>query len=67
MDIIRGNITVEEAAVSGATINVVQHPDGTFNFTPILKATESKEPKPAKPAASSPSAPPKLNLKSIAV
>ncbi|NDB75819.1 MAG: DUF748 domain-containing protein, partial [Verrucomicrobia bacterium] len=31
------------------------------------KATESKEPKPAKPAASSPSAPPKLNLKSIAV
>ncbi|NBV23838.1 MAG: AsmA family protein [Proteobacteria bacterium] len=68
MDIIRGNIAVEDATVSGATINVVQHPDGTFNFTPILKATESKEPKAAKPAASgSPSAPPKLNIKSISV
>jgi hypothetical protein len=67
MDIIRGNITVEEAAVSGAVINVVQNPDGTFNFTPIVKATESKEPKPAKPATSTPSAPPRLNIKSISV
>lgn len=67
MDIIGGKMTVEEAAVSGATINVVQNPDGTFNFTPIVKATESKEPKPAKPAATSPSAPPKLNIKSISV
>lgn len=67
LDIIRGNITVEEAAVSGAVINVVQNPDGTFNFTPIVKATESKEPKPAKPAATSPSASPKLNIKSISV
>lgn len=65
--ILRGTITVEEAAVSGATINVVQNPDGTFNFTPIVKATESKEPKPARPAATSPSAPPKLNIKSISV
>ena len=67
MDIIGGKMTVEEAAVSGATINVVQNPDGTFNFTPIVKATESKEPKPAKPAATSPSAPPQLNIKSISV
>ncbi len=67
MAIIRGNITVEEAAVSGATINVVQHPDGTFNFTPIVKATESKEPKPARPAAPAASAPPRLNIKSIVV
>jgi hypothetical protein len=65
MAIIGGIIAVEEAAVSGATINVVQNPDGTFNFTPILKATESKEPKVAKPATSS--APPKLNIKSISV
>ncbi|MFM8533569.1 MAG: hypothetical protein ACKOEC_08255, partial [Acidimicrobiia bacterium] len=65
MAIIGGNIAVEEAAVSGATINVVQHPDGTFNFTPIVKATESKDPKPAKPATAS--APPKLNIKNIAV
>lgn len=67
MDIIRGNITVEEAAVSGAVINVVQNPDGTFNFTPIVKATESKEPKAAKSATSTPSAPPKLSIKSISV
>ncbi|MBI5801951.1 MAG: AsmA family protein [Verrucomicrobia bacterium] len=67
MEIIRGNITVEEAAVSGESINVVQHPDGTFNFTPIVKATESKESKPAKPSTSSPSAPPKLNIKSVSV
>lgn len=67
MDIIGGTITVEEAAVSGAVINVVQHPDGTFNFTPILKATASKEPASAKPAVTSTSAPPKLNLKSISV
>ncbi|MEQ2005552.1 MAG: AsmA family protein, partial [Limisphaerales bacterium] len=65
MAIIGGTIAVEEAVVSGATINVVQHPDGTFNFTPILKATESKEPKAAKPATTS--APPKLNIKSISV
>ncbi len=65
MDIIGGPIAVEEAAVSGATINVVQHPDGTFNFTPIVKATESKEPKAAKPASSS--VPLKLNIKSISV
>ena len=67
MDILGGTITVEEAAVSGAVINVVQHPDGTFNFTPILKATASKEPASAKPAVTSTSAPPKLNLKSISV
>ena len=67
MAILGGTITVEEAAVSGAVINVVQHPDGTFNFTPILKATESKGPAPAKPAAPSASAPPKLNIKSISV
>ena len=67
MDILGGTITVEEAAVSGAVINVIQHPDGTFNFTPIVKATESKGPAPAKPAATAPSAPPKLNIKSISV
>jgi uncharacterized protein involved in outer membrane biogenesis len=65
--IIGGNIAVEEAAVAGATINVVQNPDGTFNFTPILKATESKEPKPAAPAKSASAAPPQLNIKTIAV
>ncbi len=67
MAIIRGNIAVEEAAVSGAVINVVQNPDGTFNFTPIVKATESKEPKAAKPAPSAPSVPPNLQIKSISV
>ncbi len=67
LSIIGGNIAVEEAAVSGAVINVVQNPDGTFNFTPILKATESKEPKPAAPAKPASSAPPQLNIKSIAV
>lgn len=67
MSIIGGNIAVEEAAVSGATINVVQNPDGTFNFTPLLKATGAKEPKPAAPAKSASSAPPKLNIKTIAV
>lgn len=65
MAILGGTIAVEEAAVSGAAINIVQHSDGTFNFTPIIKATESKEPKPAKPATAS--APPKLNIKSISV
>lgn len=65
MAILGGTIAVEEAAVSGATINIVQHSDGAFNFTPIIKATESKEPKPAKPAT--PSTAPKLNIKSISV
>lgn len=67
LSIIGGNIAVEEAAVSGAVINVVQNPDGTFNFTPILKATESKEPKPAAPSKPASAAPPQLNMKSIAV
>ncbi|MEN9575171.1 MAG: hypothetical protein RL514_3026 [Verrucomicrobiota bacterium] len=67
MAILGGTITIEEAAVSGAVINVVQNPDGTFNFTPILTATASKGPAPAKPAATAPAAPPKLNIKSISV
>jgi len=64
MDIIRGNIRVDEVSVSSPVINLVKNPDGTSNLDPITKSQKSK-PAPAQPAQ--PSKPPKLDLKKIAL
>jgi hypothetical protein len=53
MDILRGNINVEELSVSSPTVLVVENPDGTHNYDPLLKAQthqpkEVKVPEPAK-------------------
>ena len=52
MDIIRGNIKVDEVAVVRPTITIVQNPDGTSNLDPLLKATPG-EPESKNAAASS--------------
>lgn len=67
MDIIRGNIHVDELTVSGPTINVVTNTaDKTSNLDPILKAQKATPP--AKPTPSAkPSKPPKVDIKKIAL
>ena len=50
MDIIRGNIHVEEVTLSSPTILLVEHPDGSSNLDPILKSQQAtpgeKKPEP---------------------
>jgi uncharacterized protein involved in outer membrane biogenesis len=50
MAIIRGNILVDEVALSTPTITLVQNPDGTSNLDPILKAMKEQPEKPKAPA-----------------
>jgi uncharacterized protein involved in outer membrane biogenesis len=69
MDIIRGNIHVDEVALVSPTIVLVQNPDGSSNLDPILKAQQAKpgEQKPA-PALKAPGAKPlQLDLRKIAL
>ena len=49
MDIIRGNIKVEEVAVMKPTVVIVQNADGSSNLDPIIKG-KKEEPKETKPA-----------------
>jgi uncharacterized protein involved in outer membrane biogenesis len=67
MDIIKGNIHVEEVAVSSPAVTLVQNPDGTSNLDPILKAMQAKpeEQKPAPPAK--PSKPMQIDLVKLAL
>ncbi len=41
MDIIGGNIHVDEVAVSSPTVTLIQNPDGSTNLDPILKAQKA--------------------------
>jgi len=54
MDIIRGNIKVDEVAVVRPTITIVQNPDGTSNLDPILKSTASEPQAKKSPKSSEP-------------
>src|SRR6185436_2963950 len=77
MDIIRGNIKVEEVAVMKPTVVIVQNADGSSNLDPIIKA-KKEEPKETKPATQpqpqpgaapekKPSKPLQLDLKKVAL
>lgn len=68
LDIIGGNINVEEVAVVSPTVIVVVNADGTSNLDPFTKSG-SKEPVPtAKPAVpAKPGKPLQLNLKKVAL
>ena len=59
MDIIRGNIRVDEVTLLSPTIILVENPDGSSNLDPILKSQQTKpgEKKP-EPAATAPGAKP---------
>ena len=41
MDIIRGNIHVDEVTLSSPTVTLIQNPDGSSNLDPILKAQKA--------------------------
>jgi len=65
MDIIRGNIHVDEVALNAPTVVLVQNPDGTSNLDPILKAMQQQ---PAKPKAEAkPSKPAQIDIRKVAV
>jgi uncharacterized protein involved in outer membrane biogenesis len=59
MDIIRGNIHVDEVTVASPTVSLIQNADGTSNLDPLLKAQPKQAAVPvpapvAKPAAGKP-------------
>lgn len=63
MAILRGDINVDEVTVESPTVTLVENPDGTSNLDPL---TKNQKPKAARPAAK-PAAPPKLDIKTIAL
>ena len=68
MDIIGGNIHVEEAALASPTIVLVENPDGTSNLDPILKGKkEAPNPKEKQAQPSKPSKPTHLDVRKIAL
>ena len=69
MDIVRGNIRVDEVTLSSPTIILVENPDGSSNLDPILKSLKATtgETKP-EPAAKAPGAKPlQIDLKRFAL
>jgi len=71
MDIIGGNIHVDEVTVSSPTVALVEKADGSRNIDPILKAQQQKpkEPGKAKPPEqpSKPSKPPQIDVRKVAM
>jgi uncharacterized protein involved in outer membrane biogenesis len=61
MDILRGNIRVDEVALSSPTVVLVQNPDGSSNLDPITKSQQGKP----HAAPSQPSKPTQLDLKKL--
>lgn len=66
MNIIGGNIDIDEVALSSPTINLVENADGTSNLDPLLKSQKekSKEKKPSEAKASKPT---RIDLKKFAL
>jgi len=63
MDIIRGNIHVDEVTLASPTVSLIQNADGSSNLDPIMKSQEAK-PGEQKPAAKAPGAKPlQIDLK----
>ena len=61
MDIIRGNIRVDEVALSSPTVVLVENPDGSSNLDPITKSQQGKP----QAAPSQPSKPTQIELKKL--
>jgi len=64
-DIIRGNLFVDEMALSSPSVVLVQNPDGTSNLDPILKSFKAQPQKPKAPAK--PSKPLQIDIRKIAL
>src|SRR5271165_3089998 len=63
MDILHGNIRVDEIALSSPTVVLVENPDGSSNLDPITKPQQGKP----QPAPSQPSKPAQIDLKKLAL
>ncbi|HVK59275.1 MAG TPA: hypothetical protein VM735_10875, partial [Candidatus Kapabacteria bacterium] len=61
MDIIKGNINVQEVTLNSPVVNLVQEADGSSNLDPILKGEEKKEEPQTK------SEPAKLNVQNVSL
>jgi uncharacterized protein involved in outer membrane biogenesis len=69
LDILGGNLRVDEIALVSPTVELVVNPDGSSNLDPILKALQAKptaEKKPAAPPAGT-SKPPRIDLGKLVV
>jgi hypothetical protein len=66
MDIIKGNINVDEVALQSPVVNVVTFADGTSNLDPLTKTKEQK-PKAKEPREKKEEKPPQLDLKKFAL
>src|SRR5664279_1831348 len=68
MDIIRGNIHVDEVTLASPTVALVQNADGSSNLDPILKSQQAKpgEQKPA-PAKAPGAKPMQIDLRKVAL
>ena len=68
MDIIHGNIRVDEVTLVSPTISLVQNPDGSSNLDPILKSQQAKPTdKKAEPTVKASSKPLQIDLKKFAL
>ncbi len=69
MDIIKGNIHVDEVALVSPTVTLIQNPDGSSNLDPLLKAQKEKAlaAKPAAPAPPSPAKPLQVDVRKVAL
>jgi uncharacterized protein involved in outer membrane biogenesis len=69
MNIIRGNIHVDEVALVSPTVVLVENPDGSSNLDPILKSQQAKpgEKKPEQPAKAPGAKPLQIDLKKFAL
>jgi uncharacterized protein involved in outer membrane biogenesis len=64
LDIVRGNINVDEVVITSPTIHLVENPDGTSNLDPLLEGSskdKDKEPKEKQ------SKPPQLNIRQLSL
>ena len=68
MDIIKGNINVQQIEVKRPIVNLITYADGTSNLDPLTKQPkDDKEKKPKKPSDKKPGKPPQLNLQNFTV
>jgi uncharacterized protein involved in outer membrane biogenesis len=62
LDILGGNLRVDEIALVSPTIELVENPDGSGNLQPILKALQANPAAEKKPAAAGASKPLQIDL-----
>jgi hypothetical protein len=67
MDIIKGNINVNEITLESPVVTLITHADGTSNLDPITKQPKEKKPDEPKPSEKKDGKPAQLNLGKFAL